>query len=374
MSEYLILVADDATPNLAPTCDALRGLGYRVLATANVETALARAGTHLPEAVVVDLTHPSVDGLSVCQRLRQNPVTTAVPLLALTPAADSALRQAALEAGADELLTHPLDWVEIQARLRSLRAAQPHHGGLFVHASASRQAETVGVADLLAHDLKSPLSIIVGALELLVYTDRKSDPAVVTRLVGGALEATRRQMRMIDELIDLSRLEVGALEWKREVVSLADVANEALVEAADAIGAKRLRLDVRVPPDLPAVTADRNLLRRVLLSLIDNALKFTVHEDTVYVEGHVSNDGAFCALVMTDAGRPVLPAYADAIFERAIQWRARREGSRTSVALGLPFCRAVLRLMGGDILVRSVQSPSGDVERTAFTITLPVHR
>ncbi len=371
MTRDVILVGDEQTEHTAHLRAELRGLGYHVVTATDSAQALAHVRAGLPDAVIIDLTAPHIDGLAVCRCLRLDPVTTAAPIIAV--AADADTRRAALEAGADEALACPLDGSALRAHIGAAPSDDSERGAPPLRFSTSPQAKVVGVADLLAHDLQSPLSIIIGALELLIHADELADPDAVSRLMERALEAAHRQMQMIDELIDLARLEVGALEWNAEAVSLVQVVEDALDQAANAITERMLEVVDRVPDNLPLVNADAALLRRVLLSLIDNTLKFSLPNTTLTIEA-TGPGGAgrreVCTLTLTDRGRAVSPRYASVIFEQAIQWRARLDNSRTSVALGFPFCRAAVRLMGGDISVRS----SDDAARTTFTITLPVYR
>ncbi|MCZ7544866.1 MAG: hybrid sensor histidine kinase/response regulator [Anaerolineae bacterium] len=363
MSADTVVLVGDPPAGPDPVRAALERLGYRVEAAGEVEAALALVRAHLPGAVVVDCAASGVDGLEVCRQLRRDPLTTAAFIIALASAAPGC-PAAARAAGADDVLARPLDPNALRA---CLGAPQPGQRRV----SRLPRAQAVGIADLLAHDLKSPLSIVIGALELLAQKGAPGDSDAANRLIGSALEAARRQMQMIDELVDLSRLEAGALDYAIEAVSLADVVDDALYKAADGIAAKRLAVINRVPAGLPPVAADSVLLRRVLLSLIDNTLKFNLYDAQLTIDAAVDAraDPPACVLTWVDGGRPVAPQYAGLIFERAIQWRARLDSSRTSVALGFPFCRAVLRLMGGDIAVRSTE----DTTRTTFTLTLPVH-
>ena len=373
VSRDLILVVDDLAENLALMRTQLEGLGYHVVTAPDAETAMAHIEAELPRAVIIDLLMPGVDGLEMCRRLRQNPRTAALPIIAVTAATDPKMRLQALRAGADEFLARPLDWVELHVRLRALRLGLEGKVPMPA-AEVPRPSDSEGAIDLLAHDLKSPLSIVMGVLELFDHSDVAADPTVSNRLMRRALEASQRQMRLIDEMIDLLRVEAGVLEWNCEAVDLSGVVARALTEATGAIEAKRLHVIDHVPDDLPPVAADADLVRRVLLSLIDNVLRFSLQGGTLQISAAVAGAPAqpVCVLEMADDGRPVLPAYTEAIFDRAAQWRARRDGSRSSVALGLPFCRAALQLMGGEVAVRSVAARA-DGSQTVFTLTLPAY-
>jgi signal transduction histidine kinase len=101
-------------------------------------------------------------------------------------------------------------------------------------------------------------------------------------------------------------------------------------------------------------------------ALLDNALKFTTSQGRVMFSFEV--DGDHLVIRLSDDGRPIAPEYDDAIFERGVQWEARQHGSRTSVGLGLPFARAAMRRMNGDLVAYS--SPADKI--TVFSLYLPL--
>ncbi|MBN1964650.1 MAG: hybrid sensor histidine kinase/response regulator [Anaerolineae bacterium] len=377
MSGDILVVTQSTSSALGPLQTALIDEGYTVRFATDADTALQQARQRPPVAVVVDVTIRAPDDVALCRWLRTDPSTIAVKLLvtANTPAQ----RLAALEAGADELLTAPLDWVELRTRLRTLRAGQSRLPSLEDFLSftpdlmlGANPVDILGMADLLSHDLKSPVSIIVSSLELLreYAEDRQSgddNPQVAreVRLAQNALLACRRLIFLISDMVDLAKMEADAFPLDIVPFNLLSVAREVLAENASAIAHKGIMLRLNAPDDLPPALGDRTLTKRICTALIDNMIKFTKPDDQTLFQ--LAADDSYLVARFIDHGRPVMPAHREAIFERAVQWEARQEGQRSSVAMGLPFARTAARRMNGDLTAAS-NSAEGT---TAFTLRLP---
>ncbi len=358
---------------------ALRADGYSLQIVGDIETALTEARQNPPVALILESELTGQDDLALCQWLRTDPATIAVQMLVTTRTSQQ--RLAALEAGADELLTFPLDWVEVRTRLRSLRVERTRLPSLedFLHhtpdlALGANPVDILGSADLLAHDLKSPLGIIVSSTEML--RDLAAERRPVTQadldrqimMAENILQAARRETFLINDMLDLAKLEIDAYPIRQEPVDLELIAHATVQANLTAIERKNLALTVNAAPDLPAASGDRELLGRVFNVLLDTTLKFASDGDTAVWTLAASNSQVTAAL--TDHGRPLLPEYAERIFERGIQWEARQQGSRTSVAMGLPFARAALRRMRGDLTASSNSTDNS----TTFLLRLPLAR
>ena len=329
MRRKILLVAGSADV-LADMESAVAGIDADVALANGAGQALEMAANDNFTAIVLDMSSLGEGGLRLCRTWRDDGTGSLSAVLALTtPDAES--RRAAFEAGAGELLTHPLNSVELEVRL------------------AARVADGVtGAVDLLAHDLKSPMGTVISALELLAERERGADDSF-RRLLDGALIAAKRQLNLIDDVLDLARMRKGAFQVSLTTVSLPDMVAEATAEVFHLVHRKGLELEIDVPDELPPVLADPHLLGRVFRAIFDNVLKFTVRGDKLRIEAE-EREGRV-VLSIRDTGRTVQEEYMSRIFDTDIQWEARQSGSRTSVALGLPFCLAAVRAMRGRITV-----------------------
>jgi signal transduction histidine kinase len=220
---------------------------------------------------------------------------------------------------------------------------------------------------LLGHDLKSPISIIISAMEVMVtiYEDDEHF-AEAMPLVRGALAAANREHNMISDLLDLARLEMGELNLNLTRHSIVGLVRDGLALEDYNLKGKQLRMELDLPADDPLeIEVDSELFLRVISAMVDNVLKFTVRDDRLLIR--VSREAADIVVEFADTGRPVLPGYESLILERAPQWRSRQAGSRTSVGMGLPFTRAVAQAHGGEFRCRSDAAQG----LTLMTLRLP---
>ncbi len=376
MSGNVLLVSPLRAADLTPLREVLREDGYTLQTAADTETALQKARHEPPVAVILDADIQTDTDLLLLQWLRTDPTTVAVKLLVTADSSEQ--RLAALEAGADEFLTAPLDWVEVRARLRSMQAGQSRRPSLEDFLSytpdlvlGANPVDILGNADLLSHDLKSPVGIVSSSLELLLELTRErseENPSAARdqRLVENALQASRRLLFLIDDMIDLAKLEADAFPVTLEPLDMPALVRQVVTLNAAAIEARGITATVEAPPALPLASGDRTLVKRICNALLDNSLKFSGSDDRI--TWILTASDTHVAVTATDHGRPILPQYRDSIFERAVQWEARELGGRTSVAMGLPFARTAARRLNGDLTVSSRPADG----TTSFSLYLPL--
>jgi PAS domain S-box-containing protein len=214
------------------------------------------------------------------------------------------------------------------------------------------------LARIASHDLREPLGVVIGFLELLErrYPDRLGDDGM--QFVSAALSGARRMHKLTHGLIDLSRL-AGA-EARYEIVDCGAIAAEVIRDLGAAIDGSGASVTVG---ELPVVRADREQLARVLENLIANAIKFRADEPLrVTVEGRALSRGSW-EISVADNGLGVDPAHAERVFE--MFGRLHPSEAYTGAGVGLAVCRHIVERHGGVIRVEPV-APRGS--RFVFTL------
>ena len=214
-----VLVIDDE-PELVKLIDYnLTKAGYLVLTAADGESGLATARRHAPDAIVLDVMMPGVDGFEVCKRLRQEPQTAGIPILMLTAKAEEADRVLGLELGADDYLTKPFGVRELQARVKALlrradaQASSPEvvRAGKLTVDTARRSVSAAGKDVVLTatefellRALAERRGRVISREDLISYA-RGDDVAVVDRTVDVHVAALRRKLGKLGEMIETVR-------------------------------------------------------------------------------------------------------------------------------------------------------------------------
>ena len=206
----------------------------------------------------------------------------------------------------------------------------------------------------IGHDLKTPLASILGAISALRSYGASYGEAAREDLLATAQEEAERLARFVDNLLDMTRLEAGALGPKREPVDVADAVGSALRRTSRLLADHQVATDL--PADLPLLRADFVLLEQVLVNLLENAAKFA-HDGplTVRVAGG--------RVTVTDRGPGIAAADADRVFDRF--YRADTARGLPGSGLGLSIVRDVALAHGGTTFARS---RSGGGAEVGFTV------
>jgi PAS domain S-box-containing protein len=219
----------------------------------------------------------------------------------------------------------------------------------------------------VSHELRSPLtaikqfsSILLGGLAGDLTSEQREYQTIVLKNVG-------QLQTMIDDLLEVTRLETGKLTVELGSVSVADAVQDTFNTLQLTARAKGVTLSSDVSPNLPAAHADLTRLRQTLIILLDNAIKFTPEGGAAHVKvGLHGRDSGFLLLEVSDTGCGISPEVASRVFERLYQEPGQTNASRKGLGLGLYICKELVTRQGGRIWV-TPQRPTG----TTFSFTLP---
>jgi signal transduction histidine kinase len=200
----------------------------------------------------------------------------------------------------------------------------------------------------VSHELKTPISALQARLENLLDGVEAPDPAVLQVM----LQQAQRLSRLVDQLLDLSRLESGDIPLDREALDVAalvrQVAGEIGVSQADHL----VDVRVEVPPGVPPVWADRERVHQVLFNLLDNAVRYTPPGGEVVVTA--SSTGERCEIRVEDTGPGIPPAHLPFLFERFYRVDQARSRGEGGTGIGLAIARSVVEAHGGRIWAETV--------------------
>ncbi|HEX2202796.1 MAG TPA: ATP-binding protein [Longimicrobium sp.] len=380
----------DEVGELSEALDALAGELQRRLGQLEGERAEMQA--------LIDAMAEGVIAVDASGRVkRANPAARRIFSLARDPRGLSpqevARRQAYLDFVRRALAGEPVPPTELRVDGQHLLGtAQPLAAGavmVFLDVSALRRLEDVR-RDFVAnasHELKTPLTAIRGFSETLLDPDL---PAPLRRQFAETVKQNAdRLQRIVDDLLDLSRLESGGWRVQPEIVSVCDMAREAWAVFADAAARKGVRYGVEAAPEAEYVWADPSALRQVFTNLLGNALRYTPPEGTIEVGARVvlsplsssssspSTGGAgtgegegrpWVEVAVRDTGSGIPSAHLPRIFERFYRVDAARSREEGGTGLGLAIVKHLVEGHGGSI---GAESQLGRGTTVRFTLPLP---
>jgi len=409
-----ILAVDDSPTYLHELAGALRGEGYDVALARSGEEALELLGTQPVDCILLDLLMPGLSGQETCRRIKESPRWRDIPLAILTSLEENGAMIASINAGADDYITKSSNFEVLKARLRAqLRRKQfeDEHRSIRdqllrkeLEAREARaahdlaEARAVLLADLagknaelaraneeldrernraqqesrfksrflasMSHELRTPLNAIIGFSELLHEELFGQLNATQKDYVHNVLVSGRHLLSLINDVLDLSKIEAGRVDLQREWAGVG-VAVDAVQAVIRPLAAnQRVTVEVDVPRDLPPLNADMVRLKQVLYNLLSNAIKFTPAGGVVRLRARA--DGERLRIVVEDTGVGIRSEDLPRLFREFEQLDpdgAKREGT----GLGLALSRRLVELHGGTISVAS------EVGRgSTFTVELPL--
>ena len=354
----VILVADDSHDNCDLLADQLRSLGYRPVLAHDAAGTLAAVRLHRPDLVILDVQMPAAElgvddrgaGYEVCRRIKQDPATQRIPVVFITALNDTGDRLLAIEAGGDDFLTKPHNRLVLGARVRALLRLKAATDALEESFRRLRELERArdDLMKMIVHDLKTPLTNILATLELLGDGHLGALTTTQRSAVQDAMGKSDELLNLIDDLLEVRRIEEAAITLSVESVAPQSLVEEVIRESIARFEQEGTRVHADLEAGLPDIRGDRALLRRVIHNLVQNALVHSGRAIDLWFSGQVEGHGV--RLTVRDSGMGIPPELHDAIFRKFQQGGVPYP--RTS-GLGLTFCRLVVQAHGGRIWVES---------------------
>ena len=366
-----ILVVDDDIASARFVGKYLHREGYIAVLAHDGRSALVKASTEPFDLVLLDVMMPGLDGMAVCQRLSADPTTADVPVIFLSARGDLSDRVAGLDVGAVDYLVKPFEPADLLARVRAAlrnKVLEDHLRRANAELARLEQGRQEFVA-MLTHDIRAMLGAVSAAIEM-AQADLETQPAEnVPRFLEIAERNSRELIDLTTNLLDTYRIEEGRLTPRQAPVDL----GPALTDVARRLAAQAARKDITLALSVAttdAVSGDEELLRRVLLNLVSNALKFTPSGGRVElrVDRATGEGGAGSSVVVTvrDDGPGIAPDAQPHLFERFSSLATPAVNRSAGSGLGLSFCKQVVELHGGFIWVESAPGRG-----STFAFSLP---
>jgi signal transduction histidine kinase len=378
----LLIVDDDRI-----LVDALRELLLRRFPAANIETCTsAEKSTALIaredyDVIISDVRMPGTDGLQLLERAHE--LRPETPIVLITGLGDYDLAVKALRGGAFDFITKPVDTDylaasvaralrvrEVARELDAQKQALAEHAAALAHivddqTRELREANRIKDEFLatLSHELRTPLTAMLGWARLLLRSEL--DEKTRTQALEAIERNAAHQARLVDDLLDVSRIMTGKLRLSPRTVQLGRVVAGVLDTLAQSTRGRDLVFERDLDMTDAGVHGDADRLHQVVSNLLSNAVKFT--PDGGKISTRVKRDGDQVVVTVSDTGVGVLPDFLPKVFERFRQADASLARSRGGLGVGLAIVKHIVELHGGAVAVAS----DGKDHGTTFTVRLP---
>ncbi|HEY7497897.1 MAG TPA: response regulator [Vicinamibacterales bacterium] len=369
----LLLVDDDAVDRLAVT-RLLRQAGIQAQVDERTDrlAALHAVQEHTYDCALLDYRLPGTDGIALLRDLRA--IGVGIPVVALTGQGDEEVAVELMKAGAADYLNK--NTLTPERLERSLRYAMAMHRAeeerrlllereqqARLEAQAANRAKDEFLATL-SHELRTPLNAILGWSQLLAGGQLNEDTA--RRAIEIIERNTRLQARLIDDLLDISRIITGKLRLEMKPVTVRSIVDAAVESALPAASAKRVSLVRNFDGASEAIFCDPSRMQQVIWNLLSNAIKFTPEGGQVTVsEGR---EGGMVVLSVQDTGAGIEPQFLPHVFDRFRQQDPASTRKHGGLGLGLSIVRHLVELHGGTISAHSEGAERG----ATFVVKVPL--
>ncbi len=372
-----LLIVDDETAQMKALCNTLQDHNYVTAGFSTPEAGLAALREQEFDLILSDLMMPGMDGISLLREARK--IEPELVGIIMTGEGTIGTAVEAMQAGAFDYILKPfrlsvvlpalsraLDMRRLRQRNAQLQKRVRKRSAELARANGDLREASRHKSEFLAnmsHELRTPLNSIIGFTEFII--DGKSGP--LNEKQKSQLEMVHSSgthlLNLINDLLDLSKIEAGKAEVSKDWFSLASVVEQVLRTVMPMAARKNLSLERKL--DIPErIYSDRRMVFQILLNLVNNALKFTEHGG-VTIRGSVA--GGELRMTVADTGIGMKPESVMKLFEAFRQVDSSANRRHEGTGLGLYLCKRLLTLLGGDI---SVESELGKGSR--FTFTLPI--
>lgn len=224
-------------------------------------------------------------------------------------------------------------------------------GYLFTFTDATREGQIDEMKSdfisVASHEMRTPMTSIKGSLELLLGGYAGELPEEATELLGISLTAVDRLIRLINDLLDIAKIESGKMELHLVRLNVSDCVRKSMRSLRSLAEAHQVSIDAEQADNLPAVMADRDRLEQVITNLLSNALKYSTPQSVVSIR--VQSVDKTVRVSVSDQGQGIPPGQLEKVFDRFQQLAGAKKGT----GLGLTISRALVEQHGGRIWVES---------------------
>ena len=367
------LLVDDLEENLLSLEALLRREGLVLLKAHSGPEALELLLKHEVALAMLDVQMPGMDGFELAELMRGTERTRRVPIIFLTAgSADRQRRFRGYEAGAVDFLHKPIEPDILKSKAgvffelyRQQQQLASQRDELSQYANALKEADSRKDEFLatLAHELRNPLAPIRNGLQIL----RMSPSTEISNEVRDMMDRQLTHLvRLIDDLLDVSRVSQGKIDLRKEHISLQSALQAALEASQPLIDAGKHTLTLNVPKDLLWMDADLTRIAQVVSNLLNNAAKYT--PDGGKITLLVRQEGEEVSIAVSDNGLGIPADMLPKVFELFTQVDRNLERSQGGLGIGLALVKRLVEMHGGSIEAQSVGRNLG----STFTLRLPL--
>lgn len=359
LPESTVLVVDDVPQNVQIAQTILKRDGYRIETAGGGAEALDAAREKPVDLILLDIMMPEMDGFSVAEELQADESTADIPIIFLTARNDTESITRGFKIGAVDYITKPFRGEELRVRVQThlrLRHTQRE----LREANASRDK----FFSIIAHDLRSPFTALVGMSQYLATGIDEIDPETAKEFLEGMHKSSKNAFNLLENLLEWSRIQTGRLPMSPKEVDIQEILEDNLSLLQMNVQGKEITIDKQLNEE-ETVWADENAVHTVIRNLLSNAIKFTPKKGTISIYSRQLKEQL--VITVKDTGTGMDRETLENLFRIDYHTTTRGTEQEKGSGLGLILCKEFVERNGGTL---SVESEPGNGSTFSFTLPL----
>jgi len=363
-----ILLVEDDEMALQLVSVIIKGIGNINLFTAsNGKEGLAVAKTTKLDLVITDIMMPVMDGFELIKQLREMPATQDVHIIIITALQYMEQKIRGLELGANDYITKPFDYNELKARIvAGIRTVKLRKQLKYAYSELKKAAEFKRLLlGRVAHDLRTPISIIEGYLHLIRDSFDNLSHKEFESYFNNIMNQSRYINSICRDMLDFTAIDMGKLSLNLSLQYIEKPIQEAIVLNRPQAQAKGLTVNLEIEDDLPQVKLDIHRITGVFWNILNNAIKYSNRDSFIDIRAFRNEKGI--EISFADHGRGISVPEMRELFDFFASKSEKDDIGVGSVGLGLAISKKLVELHNGDLGVKSEQGRG-----STFTVCFPI--
>lgn len=358
MHDSTILVVDDNPENLSVLFTALTDIGFTVLTKRDGESALKLAKRKQPDLILLDILMPGIDGFETCRRLKENDDTKDIPVIFMSAVADTVDKVKGFELGAVDYITKPFQYEEVLARVKA-HLTIVHQRRQLQELNASKDK----FFSIIAHDLRSPFSVLQVLIELTLEDIADSGQTKLERTMETLKTSTDQLYALVENLLTWARIQRGVMGYHPRRIDVREVVARNVALLTPKAEQKQITLRNMIKEKI-VVLVDANMIEAIIRNLLSNALKFTDAGGSVEVSAIFDDHDV--TVSVSDTGIGIDEEHILKLFQIDTKYKRPGTAQEKGTGMGLVLCKEFVEQHSGKIWVESEVGKG-----STFKFTLP---
>ncbi|MBI3589875.1 MAG: hybrid sensor histidine kinase/response regulator [Candidatus Melainabacteria bacterium] len=369
LNQTKLLIVDDNSNNRAAISYWLDEENYEILHAVDGISALKIVEAFIPDIILLDYNLPGIDGIEVCQKIRNNKNLPFIPIIMMSSYAPEA-NVMALEQGADEFIAMPIMPTELKSRLRAmLRLKQAVSESLELSKQNKRLQELDKIksnfVSKVSHELKTPLQAILGYTDILKEGLQGELNYPQKLMIKQIREAGEQLLNLINQLLDFENIEKGKILISAEVFKIENIFNYLSQVVTSTALKKNIKLNFVLENQNIQLESDKNLVQQILLNIVSNSIKFSNENSVILISAKELPD-ELIEFKIQDNGKGIEKSNIAYIFDKFWQEDDSITRAHGGLGIGLALVKKLVTLLNGQIMVDSKPNKG-----STFKVLLP---